>query len=58
MDTGRINQEGADYIETLVKNICGSIDSKLTSKQVEKIAEELHALMNLTIDIQDKWDKV
>lgn len=58
MDTGRINQEGADHIETLVRNICGSIDSKLTSKQVEKIAEELNALMTLTIDIQDKWDKV
>ena len=58
MDTGRINQEGADHIEQLVRNICGSIDSKLTSKQIEKIAEELNALMSLTIDIQDKWDKV
>jgi len=54
----KINQEGADHIEKLVKNICGSIDSKLKVPQISKIAEELNALMKLTIKIQDEWEKV
>ena len=54
----KINQEGADHIEKLVRNICGSIDSKLKSTQVAKIADELNALMKLTITVQDEWEKV
>ena len=53
----KISQEGADHIEKLVRNICGSIDSKLKVTQVAKIADELNALMKLTIALQDEWEK-
>ena len=54
----KINQEGADHIEKLVRNICGSIDYKLKVSQIAKITDELNALMKLTITVQDEWEKV
>ena len=54
----RISQEGADQIGKLINGIVDSIDKKLTAAQVKKIEDELAALMNLTIDLQDKWEKI
>ena len=54
----RISQEGADYIEKLIKGVVQNIDNKLTAAQIKKIADELNVLMNLTIDVQDKWGKM
>ena len=54
----RISQEGANQIAKLINGIVDSIDKKLKETQVKKIEDELAALMNLTIDIQDKWEKV
>lgn len=54
----RISQEGADQIAKLINGIVDSIDKKLKSAQIKKIEDELAALMNLTIDLQDKWEKV
>ena len=54
----RISQEGADQIGKLINGIVDSIDKKLTAAQVKKIEDEHAALMNLTIDLQDKWEKI
>ena len=54
----RISQEGADQIGKLINGIVDSIDKKLTAAQVKKIEDELAGLMNLTIDLQDKWEKI